>query len=164
MRSRGRAPLRSCTMSFASGADWRDLGYTNDLKRPNRLVLIDARGHGASDKPHDPLAYDLVLRVSDVTSVLDDLQLPISARPGRGLRPTRGFSRYQVCLHKPHTSILIHSIVSAACASRSGGMGMPSSFAVLRFMVRSKRVGCATGKSPGFAPFRILSTYGAAPR
>ena len=45
------------------------------MKRQNRLVLIDARGHGASDKPHDPAAYDMALRVSDVTSVLDDLQI-----------------------------------------------------------------------------------------
>jgi pimeloyl-ACP methyl ester carboxylesterase len=61
--------------SFASGADWRDLGYTEQLKHRNRLVLMDARGHGASDKPHDPAAYDMALRVSDVTSVLDDLQI-----------------------------------------------------------------------------------------
>jgi pimeloyl-ACP methyl ester carboxylesterase len=61
--------------SFASGADLRDLGYVDLLKHENQLILIDARGHGASDKPHDPRAYDLALRVSDVTSVLDDLQI-----------------------------------------------------------------------------------------
>lgn len=61
--------------SFASGADWRDLGYVDELKRENKLILMDARGHGASDKPHDSAAYDLALRVSDVTSVLDDLQI-----------------------------------------------------------------------------------------
>ena len=61
--------------SFASGADWRTFGYTEELKRRNRLVLIDARGHGASDKPHDPAAYEMALRVSDVTAVLDDLRI-----------------------------------------------------------------------------------------
>jgi len=61
--------------SFASGADWRDLGYADALKQENLLILIDARGHGASDKPHDPAAYDLALRASDVTSVLDDMKV-----------------------------------------------------------------------------------------
>jgi pimeloyl-ACP methyl ester carboxylesterase len=61
--------------SFASGADWRDLGYVDALKQENLLILIDARGHGASDKPHDPAAYDLALRASDVTSVLDDMKV-----------------------------------------------------------------------------------------
>jgi pimeloyl-ACP methyl ester carboxylesterase len=60
---------------FGSGADWRDLGYAEVLKRQNRLILIDARGHGASDKPHDPVAYEMALRVSDVTAVLDHLHI-----------------------------------------------------------------------------------------
>jgi pimeloyl-ACP methyl ester carboxylesterase len=61
--------------SFGSGADWRDLGHVDALKRENQLILMDARGHGASDKPHDPAAYDLVSRASDVTSVLDHLRI-----------------------------------------------------------------------------------------
>src|SRR6185312_2521799 len=40
-----------------------------------QLILVDARGHGSSDKPHDPAAYDLSIRASDVVSVLDDLDL-----------------------------------------------------------------------------------------
>jgi pimeloyl-ACP methyl ester carboxylesterase len=68
-------PLVLHHWSFASGADWRDLGYTEELKRENRLILMDARGHGASDKPHEPASYDMALRVTDVTSVLDDLQI-----------------------------------------------------------------------------------------
>jgi len=69
------APLVLHHGSFGSGADWHDLGYAAELTFQNRLILIDARGHGASDKPHDPAAYDMALRVSDVTSVLDDLQI-----------------------------------------------------------------------------------------
>jgi pimeloyl-ACP methyl ester carboxylesterase len=33
---------------------WYDLGYVEALKPQYRLILIDARGHGASDKPHEP--------------------------------------------------------------------------------------------------------------
>jgi pimeloyl-ACP methyl ester carboxylesterase len=29
-------------------------GYVAALKPKYRLVLVDARGHGQSDKPHDP--------------------------------------------------------------------------------------------------------------
>src|SRR4051794_25832175 len=61
--------------TFGSGEQWRDFGYVEALKRDYQLILIDARGHGASDKPHDPAAYDLTLRVTDVTSVLDDFRV-----------------------------------------------------------------------------------------
>jgi pimeloyl-ACP methyl ester carboxylesterase len=56
-----------------SGPDWVDLGYVEALQDRHRLILIDARGHGQSDKPHDPAAYDLPLRAADVVAVLDEL-------------------------------------------------------------------------------------------
>ncbi|MGE9010621.1 alpha/beta fold hydrolase [Leptospira interrogans] len=56
-----------------SGSDWIDLGYVDALKDRHQVILIDARGHGKSDKPHDPAAYDLAVRASDVVAVLDDL-------------------------------------------------------------------------------------------
>lgn len=37
------------------------------------LVLIDARGHGNSDKPHHKVDYHWQLRASDILSVADDL-------------------------------------------------------------------------------------------
>ena len=52
---------------------WREMGYADALKDDYRLVLMDARGHGQSDKPHDAAAYAMDLLVSDVTAVLDDL-------------------------------------------------------------------------------------------
>jgi pimeloyl-ACP methyl ester carboxylesterase len=39
------------------------------------LVLVDARGHGKSDKPHDPEAYPLDNRAADVVAVLDALTI-----------------------------------------------------------------------------------------
>jgi pimeloyl-ACP methyl ester carboxylesterase len=33
---------------------WYGLGYVEALKPHHRLILIDARGHGGSDKPHEP--------------------------------------------------------------------------------------------------------------
>ena len=54
---------------------WRKLGYVGPLKDDYQLILMDARGHGASDKPHDPEAYATEHRVSDVVAVLDDLDI-----------------------------------------------------------------------------------------
>jgi pimeloyl-ACP methyl ester carboxylesterase len=50
---------------------WRDNGYVDALKGDYKLIMIDSRGHGASDKPHDPEAYDMKIRVGDVLAVMD---------------------------------------------------------------------------------------------
>src|SRR5438034_2076939 len=57
-----------------------------------------------------------------------------------------------------------YSITSSARARSAGGMLSPSDFAVLRFITKSNLVGCSTGRSAGFVPLRILSTYPAARR
>src|SRR5262245_24017874 len=49
-----------------------------------------------------------------------------------------------------------HSITSSARASNDGGIVRPSAFAVLMLMTSSNRVGCATARSAGFAPFNNL--------
>jgi pimeloyl-ACP methyl ester carboxylesterase len=54
---------------------WHELGYVGSLKKDFTLVLIDMRGHGGSDKPHDPEAYKLRLLVADVTAVMDALNI-----------------------------------------------------------------------------------------
>jgi pimeloyl-ACP methyl ester carboxylesterase len=54
---------------------WSRSGYVEPLKSHFQLVLLDARGHGESDKPHDPAAYRLPLKVGDVVAVLDALEV-----------------------------------------------------------------------------------------
>ena len=51
---------------------WYEYGYVKGLSGDYELILIDARGHGASDKPHTPEAYEMNRMVADVVSVLDD--------------------------------------------------------------------------------------------
>lgn len=68
-------PLVLHHWSLATLESWYDYGYVSALKDDYRLVLLDARGHGASDKPHRPEAYDLQKRVEDVVAVLDDLDV-----------------------------------------------------------------------------------------
>lgn len=63
---------------FASGGllNWRNSGWVRDLLRADyRVIVIDQRGHGESDKPHSPDAYTIDLLVADVQHVLDTLML-----------------------------------------------------------------------------------------
>jgi pimeloyl-ACP methyl ester carboxylesterase len=81
-----------------SWEDWAEFGYAQPLRGQYRLILIDARGHGASDKPHDPVAYDLALRAADVVAVLDDLGIPKANFFGYSLGGWIGFG---VAKHAP---------------------------------------------------------------
>jgi pimeloyl-ACP methyl ester carboxylesterase len=54
---------------------WYELNYVRVMQEDCRLILVDARGHGESDKPHDPAAYRIELMASDIVSVLDELGL-----------------------------------------------------------------------------------------
>lgn len=56
--------------------DWSDYyGYVKALESDYELIMIDARGHGCSDKPHSPEAYNNKLMARDVVAVLDDLDV-----------------------------------------------------------------------------------------
>ena len=52
---------------------WIDTDVLPDLARDYRVIAFDLRGHGKSDKPHDPMAYeDLAV---DVIRLMDHLKL-----------------------------------------------------------------------------------------
>src|SRR5260370_671652 len=40
-----------------------------------RVVGLDCRGHGSSDKPHDPDAYSVAVMAADVRRLLDGLDI-----------------------------------------------------------------------------------------
>jgi pimeloyl-ACP methyl ester carboxylesterase len=50
---------------------WREGGYLDDLQTRYRVVNIDLRGHGASDKPHDWAAYRPETVIGDLLAVAD---------------------------------------------------------------------------------------------
>lgn len=63
---------------FASTSDlnWVRPGLAGALAEAGRrVVLIDARGHGGSDRPHDPASYRGDAMVRDVSALLDHLGL-----------------------------------------------------------------------------------------
>lgn len=66
-----------------SRASWSAAGYTDDLvSNGHRVVLIDARGHGESDRPIDPRAYSGRNLLADLAAVMDALQLRRAAAMG----------------------------------------------------------------------------------
>lgn len=64
-------PLVLHHWTFSSLDAWHELGYVNALAPERQLILIDSRGHGRSDAPHDASAYRPEPRVADIVAVLD---------------------------------------------------------------------------------------------
>jgi pimeloyl-ACP methyl ester carboxylesterase len=72
----GEGPPLVLQHGFTSSLqNWYAYGYVAALRQHYQLILIDARGHGQSDKPYDPQAYALQHRVEDVLAVLDALHI-----------------------------------------------------------------------------------------
>ena len=72
------APTVLCVHGFASSCqdNWVSTGWVRDLTRAGLRVLgVDQRGHGASDKPHDPQDYTMDALVGDLEIVLDTYML-----------------------------------------------------------------------------------------
>ena len=69
------APLMLHHGLTSSHNSFKRNGYTEKLRKSYRLILIDARGHGKSDKPHEAKEYKLRNFVSDTVAVLNELGL-----------------------------------------------------------------------------------------
>jgi pimeloyl-ACP methyl ester carboxylesterase len=54
---------------------WYRTGYVDALRDEYQLIMLDPRGQGESDKPHDPGAYDRRHFVGDVVAILDELEI-----------------------------------------------------------------------------------------
>ncbi|TRO54210.1 alpha/beta hydrolase [Candidatus Bathyarchaeota archaeon] len=86
--------------------EWRDLGYVEALKSSHKLILIDARGHGGSDKPVGSDDYSGKLMAEDVVAVLDDAQVKAAAYLGYSMGGWIGYN-----LIRYHTDRFTHFII-----------------------------------------------------
>ena len=84
-------PLILLHGSSQSHETWRLSGYGDGLGGDYQLVLMDARGHGKSDKPHNTESYRAELMAGDVVAVLDDLGLPTVAYFGYSMGGRIGY-------------------------------------------------------------------------
>jgi pimeloyl-ACP methyl ester carboxylesterase len=76
------------------------------LSKDYRLILVDARGHGRSGKPHDPAEYDLKLRVKDVLAVMDQLGIDKAHYMGYSMGGRIGFGIILHVLDRFHSLII----------------------------------------------------------
>jgi pimeloyl-ACP methyl ester carboxylesterase len=71
---------------------WRGFGYLRAFDPDHTVITLDLRGHGRSDKPHDPAAYTMDRFVADVLAVLDVLDVERADYLGYSLGGRIGFS------------------------------------------------------------------------
>ena len=86
--------------------DYYEFGFVDKLQDTYRLILIDSRGHGQSDKPHDPNAYLMESRVSDVVAVLDDLSIDKAHFQGYSMGGSIGFATTKYAADRFYSLIL----------------------------------------------------------
>lgn len=76
----------------ASRQGWFDFGYVDALRASHRVIVMELRGHGRSDKPHDPEAYTREAMVGDVLAVLDGAGADRAVYWGYSLGANVGYS------------------------------------------------------------------------
>jgi pimeloyl-ACP methyl ester carboxylesterase len=55
--------------------NWVLPGWVGALSSDRCVIALDVRGHGLSDKPHDPVAYTYAAMSADIIAVLDHLEI-----------------------------------------------------------------------------------------
>ena len=86
--------------------NWYAYGFVDELQKDYRLIMVDARGHGRSGKPHDPKDYDLKLRVNDVLAVMNDLGVDKAHYLGYSMGGRIGFGIVMHALDRFHSLII----------------------------------------------------------
>ncbi len=91
---------------MGSADGWKIAGYLDDLKDHYRVIMIDARGHGKSDKPHAPEDYIGPNLARDVIAVIDDLGLDDVIYWGYSLGARVGFELANIAPHRISSFVL----------------------------------------------------------
>ncbi|AJT40572.1 alpha/beta fold hydrolase [Psychromicrobium lacuslunae] len=85
-------PLLLVHGSALSKAVWRGMGYVKALGERYRLISMDLRGHGRSEKPHQQSAYTMDRVLLDVQAVLDAAGITAAHYFGYSFGARIGFS------------------------------------------------------------------------
>lgn len=102
-------PVVVVVHGFASSTkdNWVATGWVRDLLAAGYRVLgLDQRGHGASDKPHDPHDYTIRELASDVEAVLDTYLVDEARYVGYSLGARVGWEVVQDLAHRIPRAVL----------------------------------------------------------
>lgn len=108
-----KSPIVMVHGSALSQVIWRGFGYVRAFGLERRVITLDLRGHGRSDKPHEASAYRMQLFVADVMAVLDAIGVEQAHYLGYSLGGRVGFS-----LAAAHPNRM-RSLISAGGAPRN---------------------------------------------
>ncbi len=59
-----------------ANTQWKIPGWVDFLAPRHRILLVDLRGHGKSEKPHEREKYSLALMAADVLAAMDAAAIP----------------------------------------------------------------------------------------
>ena len=99
-------------------SNWKAPKWVESLKNDYKLILLDCRGHGKSDKPHDEESYRMEKLVGDVTTVLDALELEKTHFFGYSLG---GGIAYELVRHVPERLI---SVITGGAGAEVPSIGI----------------------------------------
>ncbi len=85
---------------------WRDFGYARELGKDYQLILVDARGHGESDKPHDPSSYRPEVVARDYITILDNMGIEKTHYIGYSMGARIGLLLARYAMPRLHSLIL----------------------------------------------------------
>jgi pimeloyl-ACP methyl ester carboxylesterase len=106
---------------FASNlqGNWRAPGIVDALvAEERRVVALDCRGHGRSDKPHDPAAYNGTAMADDVIALMDHLGIERADLAGYSMGG--GISASLLVNHPERFRSVILAGVGAGVINREG--------------------------------------------
>ncbi|MFW9800211.1 MAG: alpha/beta fold hydrolase [Candidatus Thorarchaeota archaeon] len=103
----GEGPQLVLLHGFGGSTEsWRETGYVDSLSKDFHLIMVDARGHGASDKPTDPEEYRVRSMASDIVAVLDDLSIDKAHFLGYSMGGWIGFGILRFFSNRFHSVII----------------------------------------------------------
>jgi len=114
--------------------NWVAPGIVGKLSKKFRVVAIDNRGHGKSDKPQDPKQYGTQM-VQDVVRLLDHLQIPKAHIVGYSMG---GFITNKFL--SEHPDRVITATLGGAGWSQDGDQGEPVMEALAESLEQGKGI------------------------
>ena len=103
-------PVILVSGAFRDLGAWKQHGLFRALAEERKVIALDLRGHGMSDKPHDPAFYGFAKNTDDVIAVLEAERAQCADVLGQSM----GGNVAIALLHRPHPclrSVACHGVL-----------------------------------------------------